>query len=248
MIELFALIVLIGVVLYWTVWSEEEGFTITPSLQETPYLLACPGVMTSFYRKDGTPTCCDGSLTDGQCRFNRQCVMTGKGTADIPNCKDMVDSKSQENSNEMCPPSMTTYFESAADNKKGCTAGALRPDNTGPATPSQPRCTIYSTLDDNLSKADSCYLKRELETTPCFGTNCNKFISPSSPPLISIQFQDDKGMNRTAHTRRSATYYLEKTKPAWRESGLDLEKNITVAEVAKKFFVDKTLSATEIQI
>ncbi len=248
MIELIALILLIGVVLYWTVWSKEEGFTGNPSTQETPYLLACPGVMIPFYRKDGTPACCSGPLTEGQCRFSRQCVMTGNGTADVPNCKTIVDTDFQTNSNEMCPPSMTTYFENVAENKKGCTAGSLRPDNTGPATTSQPMCKIYPTMDDNLSNADSCALNRELETTPCFGTNCTKFISPSSPPLISIQFQDEKGMNRTVHTRRSVTYYLEKTQPAWRESGLDLNKNINIAEVAKAYFVDKTLTVTDIQI
>jgi len=62
-----------------------------------------------------------------------------------------------------------------------------------------------------------------------------------------IQFQDDMGMYRTAYTRKSALYFLNKTQPNWKES-IDLDKNINIAEVAKAFYVDKTLSSNQIQM
>ena len=80
MIEFLALLVLMGLV--WYVGTRmihdvnEEGFQ-----NEIPYLSACPRNMISYYLSDGRPACCDGPLTDGRCRFEEKCVMTGTGTA-----------------------------------------------------------------------------------------------------------------------------------------------------------------------
>jgi hypothetical protein len=42
--------------------------------------------------------------------------------------------------------------------------------------------------------------------------------------------------------------YLSVTNPQWKEQGIDLSKNTSVAEVAKAVFVDKTLPFSSIQM
>ena len=98
-------------------------------------------------------------------------------------------------------------------------------------------------------KEDSCELHRQMEEAPCFGEQCTKSITASAnaPPLVTLRFVDKSGMYRTAYTRKSLEYYLNQTRPKWRDEGMDLEKNLMVADVAKAYFVDRTLSMDGIQ-
>ena len=68
-----------------------------------------------------------------------------------------------------------------------------------------------------------------------------------TPVLITTTFTDSSGIQRTAHSRASMQRFLDATKPGWRDTGMDLSKNIIVAEVAKAFYVDRTLSQEDIQ-
>jgi len=55
-------------------------------------------------------------------------------------------------------------------------------------------------------------------------------------------------MYRTAYTRKSVENYLNLSKPKWRDEGIDLDKNIMVAEVAKAYYVDRSISKKDIDI
>lgn len=251
MIELLVLLVLIGITLYvgsGYIGSEgvdgaegSEGFQ-----EDIPYLSACPRNMVSFYLSDGRPACCDGPLTEGRCRFEDKCVMTGKGTDDMPNCLDILSKEYKRKSSAQCPPSMPTYFEDRGSGRKGCTSGGLDADRQRPALPTQPSCRIYPTLEENMDNADSCLLKKTMEETPCFGTNCTKSLTPTKPPVITLQFQDTMGMMRTAHPHASLRYFLDKTRPTWKDQGIRLENSLQVAEVAKAYYVDKTLESKDV--
>jgi hypothetical protein len=41
--------------------------------------------------------------------------------------------------------------------------------------------------------------------------------------------------------------FLDVSNPNWRNQGIDLSKNINVADVAKGFYVDKTIEQSQIQ-
>jgi len=252
MLEFVALLVLIGAVLYWggARWGlGAEGFQQGSPPAVASYLSACPQGMNTFYLPDGRPACCDEDVVNDKCRYGMSCVMTGPGTPDMPNCTDIVNRSHQRKSNRLCPPSMRTYFEDPVTKTKGCTDGGLDETHVRPAHPTQPTCRIYPTLEENTNQADSCAIQKEWEETPCFGRGCSKTISPSTPPLITVQFQDDMGMYRTAYTRKSAKRYLDKNIPDWKEKGMfDLEKQLMIAEVAKAYYVDKTLTSKDIRI
>lgn len=235
----------------WHIW--EEGFkdvTATATATEDRVSLsACPSDMKTFYLSDGRTGCCNGPVIGSRCTGTVQCTMTGDGGNQLPNCATLLKEEYKTKSESKCPSALPQYFEDKATKQRGCTSGGLNGDMTQPATSSQPRCQIYSSLEENLIKEDSCELYRQMEETPCFGTQCTKKITPSTvgPPLVTVQFIDKSGMYRTAYTRKSLEYYLNQTRPKWRDEGLDLEKNVMVAEVAKAYFIDRTLSADAIQ-
>jgi hypothetical protein len=214
------------------------------------YLKGCPSGYSSFYNTDGDVICCDGDVIANKCLGDRQCTLNGKGTADMPNCVTAILNEYETKGKTQCSSSLPNYFENKETKMKGCTNGMLNDTLDGPKHASQNVCKIYSTLEENISTKDSCYNYKLLDEVECFGANCKKEIvqaSSTSPILIGISFTDGTGMHRVAYTRNSMENYLNNTNPKWREEGLDLTKNINVAEVAKAYYVDKTLSQSEVQ-
>jgi hypothetical protein len=255
--EFIALLLLLGIVLVLLYQhpffrnSLSEGFKDgAASADADPVSLsACPSEMKTFYLPDGRTACCNGPVVGSRCTGTVQCTMTGEGGKDLPNCAALLKEEYKTKSESKCPAALPMYFEDKANKKQGCTAGALNGDMTQPATASQPTCRIYPSLEENLTKADSCELHRQMEEAPCFGEQCTKSITASAngPPLVTLHFVDKSGMYRTAYTRKSLEYYLNQTRPKWRDEGMDLEKNLMVADVAKAYFVDRTLSANAVQ-
>ena len=90
-----------------------------------------------------------------------------------------------------------------------------------------------------------------LDLAKCFGNNCSKRLvqyNPSAPPLVVIQFTDNKGMPHMSYTRSSFENYLNIVDPNWRNGWFNISKNIIIAEVAKAFYIDKTIEQKDIQI
>jgi hypothetical protein len=163
----------------------------------------------------------------------------------------MLQQQYAEKGRTLCPSSMPSYFEDIGKKQAGCTAGNLNQTLVSPQEPSQPVCKIYSAYQDNLFNIDSCANQREMEAYPCFGLNCQKSIvkpNANGSAVIQVMFMDASGMMRTAYTRDSYERFLNFTNPYWRDQGIDLNKNVIVAEVAKAYFVDKTLAVNNVQL
>lgn len=253
LIFLITLIMLAGVV--WYIMSPtdamdgdegeyREGF-------ETHYLSFCPSGYKSSYNVNGDLICCDGEVIGGKCLADRQCTLNGKGTDDAPNCVDLMKREYKEKAAIWCPASLPNYFEDRAKEVKGCTDGSLNTTMTGPKATTQPHCLIYSDFKKNRLMKDSCYNNKELDKAECFGKDCKKEliqVITDAPPLVSISFTDGMGMRRTAYTKQSLTNYFDGAMPDWRSKGMNLDKNIMVAEVAKAVYVDKTMAANQIQL
>jgi hypothetical protein len=214
------------------------------------YLQSCPKGFTSFVDSSGDTICCDGTILAGKCTGNRQCILNSQGTAIMPNCAAYLQEQYSEHSKSICPESMN-YFEDNANNITGCTNGELNDTMTGPKDPNQPICKVYNDMNKNITSKDSCYNAKQAASSPCFGKQCTKRLiqtNPSAPVLVGIEFMDDMGMIRIAYTKDSLVVYLDAMYPGWRERGMDVSKNINVAEVAKAVFIDKTMSSSDVQI
>ena len=254
MLELTFLIILIVVlcaILYMVLpWKEDtmeedndvEGFA-------THYLQSCPAGFKSSYNANGDVVCCDGEVMANKCLGDKQCILNGKGAEETPNCVDLLKREYAEKSATWCPPSLPNYFEDRVKKTKGCTSGQLNATMSGPSNTNQPHCMIYSDLTKNRVAKDSCYNKKLLEDTPCFGKNCTKeLIQPvnTAPPLVAIGFSDSMGIHRMAYTRDSAKNYWDAVNPQWKHQGMNLDKNIMIAEVAKAYYIDKTMSKDQV--
>ena len=247
MLELYFLIIsiiIILVILYYTGTSDSEN-TVEPF--DTFYLSACPTSYKVLYDSNGNTMCCDGDILANKCMGDNQCSLNGKGNA--PNCVDMILKEYEVKGKSQCPSSLQNYFEDKTNNKKGCTASALNNTLTGPKDNTQGKCIIYDNIDQNMTSIDSCYNQKQMDDYQCFGDNCTKsLVQPvaNKPVLVSISFTDTSGIHRVAYTKQSMEAQLDSTNPGWRNKGIDLSKNIQVADVAKAVYVDKTMSASDV--
>jgi hypothetical protein len=237
---IFALIIGIGILfLIEQVRPKEEAFTGT--------ITFCPKGWQPFYDNNGDMECCDGEVKGNQCQGIPKCTF-GKGTANMPNCTGLQTAYAAEKSKNVCPASMPNYYETA--NSSGCTAGPLASDLTGPAVSTQASCINYSDDATNRATATSCLNQRRLEAVTCFGKDCYKsiYVSPlSKTALVQVDFTDLNGVRRSTITRDSYKDYLDATDPDW-QSKIDLNKSITVTEVAKAVFVDRTMDIAQAQV
>lgn len=250
MLELTVLLVSIGVILFILYYKNRVPNTPQVESFDNYYLTACPSGYKSFYNTDGDVICCDGDVMANKCLGDRQCTLNGAGTPSMPNCVVAIMEEYAQKAKTQCPQSMPTYFENRDQKLKGCTNGSVNSTLTGPKKSTQASCTIFAGAEQNINSKNSCYNQKLLDSTPCFGNNCTKeLIQPvaNGPILIGIGFTDTMGVHHVAYTRQSMENFLNATNPNWRNQGLDLTRNISVAEVAKAFYVDKTMDQSQVQ-
>ena len=250
MLELSVLIIGIVLILLFIYIYDSTSLQSSTEQFENFYLSSCPSGYKSFYDAKGNIVCCDGDIMANKCLSDNQCTLNGKGTPDMPNCTDLIQRMYLDKSKEFCSSSLPNYFEDRAKNIRGCMSGSLNNTMTGPKNFKQHTCYIFPEFEKNFNFINSCSNQRQLDSTPCFGNNCTKELvqpNPNAPPLVAIGFTDSSGMHRVAYTKQSMENFLNVTNPQWQNQGIELTKNINVAEVAKAFYIDKTMNQSEIQ-
>lgn len=249
MLELTVLLLSITIILIVLYFKDNENSQKTEEGFQNFYLSACPSGYKSFYDNNGNTICCDGQIIANKCISDNQCTLNG-GTPDMPNCTELIKELYKTRAKEYCMPSLPNYFEDKSKNIKGCMAGSLNDTMTAPKKVDQATCLIYNSVEKNMNLKNSCQNQKLLDNAECFGNNCTKeLVQPIAnvAPLIAIGFTDTTGMHRVAYTKESMTNFLNSTNPNWQNQGIDLSKNINVAEVAKAFYIDKTIDQSHIQ-
>jgi len=243
MIELICLIFLV-LILCIIVYNMNK---IEP-FEDTYFLRACPTDYKTTSNANSDTICCKGDIVGNKCMSSNICTLSGEGTQDIPSCVSLVMKSYEEKGKSVCPSSMKNYYESS--DEKGCTNGQLSKTLSGPANNSQEKCIIYNTEELNNNSINSCLNSKHLDDYKCFGKDCvKKLTQPNSkyPVLITVEFTDNAGLRHSSYTKESYERFLFVSNPSWKDQGIDLSKNISVAEVAKAYYVDKTMSASDIQ-
>jgi hypothetical protein len=242
-------IIIICIVLYYK--KDISALHVEPF--DNSYLSACPSGYKTYYQTDGTAACCNGEVHGSKCLSDGKCTL-GVSTPEMENCVSFILKEYKIKGKEFCPSTLPSYYENGDQKIKGCTNGNLNPQLNGPAMDGQPKCVIYKSSAENNNKLDSCLNKRILDMYPCFGNNCAKSYidfsqqNASIPPLLMVSFSDPSGMHHASYTKASAERYLDAAWPQWRQGGLNLDKNIIISEVAKAFYIDKTIAQSEIQL
>jgi hypothetical protein len=242
-------IIIICIVLYYK--KDISILNVEPF--DNSYLSACPSGYKTYYQTDGTAGCCNGELHGSKCLSDQKCTM-GRSTPELENCVSFILKEYKIKGKEFCPITLPSYYENSDLKIKGCTKGNLNPQLNGPATEGQAKCVIYKSSAENNNILDSCLNKRILDMYPCFGNNCSKSYidfsgrNASIPPLLMVSFSDTSGMHHVSYTKASAERYLDAVWPQWRQGGLNLDKNIIISEVARAFYIDKTMAQSDIQL
>ena len=256
MLELYILGICIGVLLFMVYHYDMYDEILEPFEEKNYYLSACPSGFKMNYDNDGNTICYvdEGlNISSKLLKYNRdgkQCILNGKGTATMPNCVDYILKYYKEQGMKFCSPSFPSYFENNGDKTKGCTRGELNQNLTEPRFPTQPKCIIYPNEEDNQYSIDSCSNQKELEMYPCFGNNCTKQLvqyGTKLPLLLIVNFADSQGMPHSAYSKQSLVRYLNVVWPDWTKYR-NIDRVLWNAEVAKKFFIDKTISKDDIDI
>lgn len=247
MVELWFLLISITMLCIFIYWSQHQSIE---TFENPTSLEACPSGYKTFYQSNGSILCCDGEIMANQCMGTNPCTLSGPGTTDLPSCVSVIQKDYLEKGSQ-CPTSIPSYFEDKSTKKKGCTKGDLNSTLTGPKDSKQPTCMMYPTMEENMNAKDSCSNQKEMDEFPCFGKGCTKelvSVAPNQPVKIAISFTDSSGMHRVSYTRASMERFLNVSNPKWRDQGIDLSKNMNVAEVAKAFYVDKTMKQEDVQL
>jgi len=250
MLELTVLLVSITALLLFVYFKNRIENEIKEPY-ETFYLSACPSGYKSFYNNNSDTICCDGEIIVNKCLSDNQCTLNGNGTPDMPNCTELIKRIYAEKAKEYCMPSLPNYFEDKAKKIKGCMVGPLNDTMTGPQNLSQAKCVIYDTFEKNTNSINSCANQKMLDEAKCFGSNCSKQLIKYyelAPPLVIIQFTDNIGMPHTAYTKQSILEYFSMIWPTnSKEETLKwLSNKLYVDEVAKGFYIDKTIDKSNI--
>ena len=250
MLELTVLLISIAIIIIVIYLKDNADKPHKVEPFESYYLSSCPTGYKSFYSNEGNIVCCDGEVIANKCISDNQCTLNGKGSPDMPNCVQSILKMYAEKGKSQCPSTMPTYFEDRAHNVKACTEGRLNDTLNAPLYPKQQSCIIYDSWDKNLNSKDSCYNQKQLAAAQCFGNNCTKELVqpiPDAPSLVAIGFTDSTGMHRIAYTKQSVESFLDVSNPNWRNQGMVLSTNINVAEVAKAYYVDRTMDKSQVQ-
>ncbi len=243
----FIFIVLAAIVLVIALYIIEETRPKEEAFQDSTMLTFCPNGWKPFFSKRGDTECCDGEVSGNTCSGKPVCSFNSN--SELPTCKAVLEKEYSKKAVNLCPKDMI-YYEGS--NGKGCTSGSLNTTMTAPATTSQPHCVIYSTDDENNGSSSSCFNQKRLSDVICFGKDCSASIEEipgKNVALIKISFTDYSGMRHTCYTKDSYIDYINATKPELIKSGkFNPDKNIKIADVAKAYYIDKTLDKSQIEI
>jgi len=243
-------IIILFLIVYYVNQSAESN--TVEHFDQNHYLESCPSGYKSFYDHSGDIICCDGEIVANKCISERRCALNGKGSTDMPNCISFLTEEYKEHGKKQCPSTMTSYFEDRGKKIKGCTNGLLNATMTGPLATTQAKCMIYDSWDKNMNSLDSCLNQKELNEFDCSAaSSCSKSLNQTStnkPVLIKVTFSDTNGASYTGTTRKSLERSLNVTNPRWKEQGIDLSRNIQVAEVLYAVYILKTMDRRDIQL
>ncbi len=226
--------------------TKEEGFT------DSYYLESCPQNFKMMHNKSGDIICCGGEILGDNCLSDERCVLAADDIGDTPSCVNYLLNEYKVKGPEICPKSMPNYFKVPIFNFDACTSGKLNKTLSGPSNKADNMCMNFNHERKNRISLESCYNQKRLDNATCFGKNCKKSLKKYDnidSILIEISFTDLNGVSRACYTRDSMEEFLDETQPGWRNKGIiDTSKNIIIAEVAKAYFIDRTLSQNDIQV
>lgn len=227
---LLTIIILVFVVInIINLYTVSEGF-----ISETPTILKvnfCPPNSSIVQTSIGNTDCCTGELVNGKCNGTTTCTLSPEHDG-IPSCSTYWTSYFIKKGNELCPASQPNYYLNGTN--EGCSASPQLEDGTGPKDKSAPQCIIYKNELDNKTKANSCYIKKKLDSIKCpvisgdFGRVGQQVDRNNNFQYFYCQYTGKNGLPPSQCMEdKSYKSYLSQVMPNWitSSSSKEIENN-----------------------
>jgi hypothetical protein len=252
----------IVVYLYWNTSFELPG-TDTNSKQDSKSkegfidlgnsgianISMCPGTSKSYTAKNGDTLCCEGNPAGTDCEGKTICTLSSTGSRTHPSCAEYLKSYYAAKGKQVCPRSLPQYYEDE-NSRAFCTNGLLNQELNAPANKAAEQCSIGG---GGMKDPKSCEVRVALDRMQCPAPGCQKFAQAfgNEPVVLMANFRDSSLMTHTCYDKDSLFHlWRDILGPDWRAklSHIDFEHNINFCDVAKKYYIDKTLSRNKIQV
>jgi hypothetical protein len=251
--------------LYWNTPSElpiqetsarpkkSEGFTdkSVTATHTISNISMCPGMSKSFVAKNGDNHCCEGNPAGTDCEGITICTLssTDKNNQKYPSCVKYLQDYYARKGLTVCPRSLPNYFEDDSG-RRFCTNSRLNSSMNGPYSSSAEKCTVGG---KGYMDTNSCEVRVALDRMPCPSPGCTKqpLNTRNESVILMAHFNDLSGIKHTCYDKESLFRLWENIYgPDWKAktSHINPDRNILFCDVAKKYYIDKTLSKNQIDV
>ena len=217
-------------------------------------LTTCPPGTNAYVLGNGDTNCCSGEVVGNQCNGEDICILSPDPyNKEIGSCSAWLAKEWASRASRFCPPSMPNYFgqiQRGAGIHEGCSASVPIPDGSQPSTPTDKRCKIYSSYNDEVSKSDSCTNLKGLENMRCPVSSATKTIvavtSPGKmvPVLLKCNYLPPNGKSSglPVDCIEEESFKRYTTVAGGSLSDDYMSKSVRFCKASKAYYVDSSLT------
>ena len=218
--------------------------------QPTQNISMCPGISKSFVGKNGDNLCCEGNAAGTECEGKVICTLSSTNSKTNPSCAAYLSELYRKKGVEFCPKNIPNYFIDAKG-RAFCTASRINNQLNAPQQPTALKCSIGG---KGMGDSESCEVQLALDKMPCPSPGCQKGAlrsQPGKPVLLYANFNDAAGIQHICYDtasviRRWRNIFGEEWKS--KVSHINPDRNIMFCDVAKKYYIDKTIQKKDVDI
>lgn len=182
----------------------------------------CPSTTSQIQTTKGSTDCCEGEAMNGKCSGKTVCTLSPSHDG-VPNCSEYWAQYFKKQSIKFCPKNAPFYSEDISSSKskvKGCSSTKSGNIN----------CKIYDSLNENKTRADSCYVSKEKEKIKC-PNGGSPIIKSNKDGVFQYYYciiDSQVGLQSICAEDISYKTFLDKTNPNWQTS-------TSVSNIKKQF-------------
>lgn len=234
----------------------EEGFADlggsgsgSGNSQPTQNISMCPGISKSFVGKNGDNLCCEGNPAGTECEGKVICTLSSTNSKTNPSCAAYLFELYRKKGVEFCPKSIPNYFIDAKG-RAFCTASRINNQLNGPQEASALKCSIGG---KGMSDPESCEVRLALDKMPCPSPGCKKSAFSyrgGGTVILYVNFSDAAQIQHMCYDRASVIRGWRDTfGEEWKSKvSINPDRNIMFCDVAKKYYIDKTIQKKDVDI
>jgi len=210
----------------------------------------CPGISKSYVGKNGDSLCCEGNPAGTDCEGKIICTLSSTNSKEHQSCAAYLVDLYRKKGIEFCPRSMPNYFLDPRG-KAFCTTSQINNQLNGPQDASALKCNIG---ENGMSDPQSCEVRLALDKMPCPSPGCQKdaFLPYRGKSVILYaNFRDSGQIQHFCYDTNSLiSFWRSIFGEEWKSriSHINPDRNIMFCDVAKRYFVDKTIQKKDIDI